>query len=182
MKRMTLPIAIAAFGLIVPAVLLAQKTSFDYDKATDFTVFKTYAQKPGTAVGDQFVDKRIADSIDVEMAAKGMTKNDAKPDVTVIYHVAFDKKQDISTYSTGMAYGPYGYGWGGGWGGTDVRVREILEGTLIIDIADVSKKTLVFRGMGVKEVDVQAKAEKRDKNIAEAEKKILKNYPPKPKK
>jgi hypothetical protein len=179
MKMLT---AIMAFGLIVPAVLLAQKTSFDFDKQADFTLFKTYAQKPGTAVGDQFVDKRIADAIDTEMTAKGMTKNDAKPDVTVIYHVAFDKKQDISTYSTGMAYGPYGYGWGGGWGGTDVRVREILEGTLIIDIADATKKALVFRGMGVKEVDVQAKAEKRDKNISEAVKKILKNYPPKPKK
>jgi hypothetical protein len=182
MKRMKLPMAIAAFGLILPAVLLAQKTSFDFDKGTDFTKFKTYAQKPGTAVGDQFVDKRIADAIDAEMTAKGMTKNDAKPDVTVIYHVAFDKKQDISTYSTGMAYGPYGYGWGGGWGGTEVRVQEILQGTLIIDIADANHKTLVFRGMGVKEVDVQAKAEKRDKNISEAVKKILKNYPPKPKK
>jgi len=182
MKRMTLPVALVAFGLIAPAVLLAQKTSFDYDKTANFAAFKTYAQKPGTAVGDVFVDKRIADSIDAEMAAKGLTKNDAKPDVTVIYHVAFDKKQDISTYSTGMAYGPYGYGWGGGWGGTEVRVTEILQGTLIIDIADANKKSLVFRGMGVKEVDVQAKAEKRDKNIASAVKKILKDFPPKPKK
>ena len=178
MRPMKMLAAITAFGLILPAVLLAQKTSFDFDKGTDFTKFKTYAQKPGTAVGDQFVDKRIADAIDAEMTAKGMTKNDAKPDVTVIYHVAFDKKQDISTYSTGMAYGPYGYGWGGGWGGTEVRVQEILQGTLIIDIADANKKSLVFRGMGVKEVDVQAKAEKRDKNISGAVKKILKDFPP----
>ena len=34
-------------------------------------------------------------------------------------------------------------------------------------------------GMGVKEVDVQAKTEKRDKNINAAVKKILKNFPPK---
>jgi hypothetical protein len=40
----------------------------------------------------------------------------------------------------------------------------------------------VFRGMGVKEVDTQAKAEKRDKNITQAVNKIFKNYPPKPKK
>jgi len=39
----------------------------------------------------------------------------------------------------------------------------------------------VWRGMGVKEVDVQAKAEKRDKNIAGAVKKILANFPPKKK-
>ena len=36
--------------------------------------------------------------------------------------------------------------------------------------------------MGVKEVDTQAKAEKRDKNITAAVTKILKNYPPPKKK
>ena len=178
MRLTKTPIAVLALGLLLPAALLAQKTSFDYDKAVDFTAFKTYAQKDGTKVGDPFVDKRLVDSIDAELTAKGLTRNDANPDITVIYHVAFDKKQDISSYSTGMAYGPYGYGWGAGWGGTEVRVREILQGTLIIDIADAKKKNLVFRGMGVKEVDVQAKAEKRDKNIAEAVKKIFKNFPP----
>ena len=178
MKTPVAPLMIVALGMLVPAVMLAQKTSFDYDKSVDFTTFKTYAQKPGTPVGDPFVDKRFSEAIDAELTAKGLTKNDANPDITVIYHVAFDKKQDVSTYSTGMAYGPYGYGWGAGWGGTEVRVREILEGTLIIDIADAKKKSLVFRGMGVKEVDVQAKAEKRDKNVAEAVKKIFKNFPP----
>ena len=70
--------------------------------------------------------------------------------------------------------------WGGGWGTTDVRVIEILMGTLVIDFADANRKEVVFRGIGVKEVNVQAKPEKRDKSISEAVKKILKNYPPKP--
>ena len=47
-----------------------------------------------------------------------------------------------------------------------------------IDVADAAKKAVVWRGMGVKEVDIQAKAEKRDKNIASAVKKILKDFPP----
>ncbi len=33
--------------------------------------------------------------------------------------------------------------------------------------------------MGVKEVDAQAKADKRDKNITSAVAKMFKNYPPK---
>ena len=74
-----------------------------------------------------------------------------------------------------------GYRWGGGWGTTDVRVNEILVGTLVIDVADATKKEMVWRGMGVREVDVQAKAEKRDKNINNAVKKILKDFPPKAK-
>jgi hypothetical protein len=51
----------------------------------------------------------------------------------------------------------------------------------VIDIADLKKNELVWRGMGVKEVDTQAKAEKRDKNIQQAVQKILKGYPPKKK-
>ena len=110
-----------------------------------------------------------------------MKRNDAAPNIAVVYHVAFDKKQDITAYSTGGGYGGYGYRYGGGWGTstTNVRVNEILVGTLVIDIADAAKQEVVWRGMGVKEVDTQAKADKRDKNISSAVAKMFKNYPPK---
>ena len=74
--------------------------------------------------------------------------------------------------------------WGGGWGGgtTSTQVRDILVGTLVIDMADAGKKQVVWRGMGVKEVDTTAKPEKRDKSINKAVEKIFKNYPPKVKK
>ena len=57
----------------------------------------------------------------------------------------------------------------------------IVVGTLVIDMADAKKSQLVWRGMGVKEIDTQAKPEKRDKSINNAVKKIFKNYPPKQK-
>ena len=168
---------ITAFALL-PAVLIAQKTSFDYDKTATFAAFKTYALKDGTKVGNPLIDNRIVAAIESELAAKGLKPSAEKPDITVIYHVAFDKQKDITAFSTGG--GPYGYRWGGGWGGTtDVRVNEILVGTLVIDVADANKNEVVWRGMGVKEVDVQAKADKRDKNINAAVKKILKDFPPK---
>jgi hypothetical protein len=174
-------VAAAAIACLLPALVLAQKTSFDFDKAADFATFKTYALKEGTNVGDPLIDKRIVAAIESELAAKGMTSNDAKPDVVVVYHVAFDKKQDITAYSTGGGYGRYGYRWGGGWGTTDVRVNEILVGTLVVDVSDANKQEVVWRGMGVKEVNPQAKAEQRDKNINGAVKKILQNFPPKKK-
>jgi hypothetical protein len=172
--------ALIAALVLAPVALLAQKTSFDYDKTANFATFKTYALKDGTKVGDPLIDNRIVAAIKSELGAKGLTETAAKPDITVIYHVAFDKKQDITAYSTGG--GPYGYRWGGGWGGTtNVRVNEILVGTLVVDVADANKNEVVWRGMGVKEVDVQAKADKRDKNINAAVKKILKDFPPKAK-
>src|SRR5262245_12496721 len=164
---MTRMMTVAALVLLLPVLAHAQKTSYDYDKSADFAKFKTYALKDGTKVGDPLIDRRIVAAIETELAAKGLTKSDAKPDVAVVYHVAFDKQKDITACNTGAAYGPYAYRWGGGWGTTttDIRVNEILVGTMVIDIADTAKNEMVWRGMGVKEVDTQAKPEKRDKSI-----------------
>ena len=84
-------------------------------------------------------------------------------------HVAVDKNKDISTYSSGYGggYGAYGWGYGGGWaGGTSTTsVRDILVGTLVVDIADAGTRKLAWRGLGVKEINVQASPEKRDKGF-----------------
>jgi hypothetical protein len=173
---------IAAFVLLLlPALAIAQKVSYDYDKSANFAGFKTYAHKEGTNVGQPLIDERIVAAIDAQLAAKGLTKTEADPDVFVVYHIAFDKQKDISTFSTGYAggYGPYGWGWGGGMGSTTTQVRDILIGTLVIDVADAKQGKLAWRGMGVKEVKTQTNPEKRDKSINDAVKKIFKNYPPK---
>lgn len=171
--------------LLAPALILAQKVSHDYDKTANFASFKTYAQKDGTKVGQELIDARIVAAIDAQMAAKGLTKSDTNPDLFVVYHVAFDKQKDISTFSSGYGggYGPYGWGYGGGWAGgsSTTTVRDILVGTLVIDLADAKKGQLAWRGMGVKEINTTANPEKRDKSINEAVKKIFKNYPPKQK-
>ncbi len=145
--------------------------------------FKTYAHKDGTKVGQQLIDDRIIAAIDAQLAAKGFTKTDSNPDVFVVYHVAFDKQKDISTYSSGYGggYGAYGGAGAAAWaGGTthdagarhpDRHARHRHGGR--------EEGQLVWRGMGVKEVDTQANPEKRDKSINNAVKKIFKNYPPK---
>ena len=182
MQKRLVTVAIAV--LLLPMLAVAQKVSYDYDKTANFTSFKTYAHKDGTKVGQPLIDDRIVAAIDAQLAEKGFTKSESNPDVFVVYHVAFDKEKDISTYSSGYGggYGPYGWGWGGMAGGTtSTQVRDILIGTLVIDMADAKKGQLAWRGMGVKEVQTQANPEKRDKSINNAVKKIFKNYPPKQK-
>jgi hypothetical protein len=178
--------AIAALAiLLVPTVAGAQKVSYDFDKTANFASYRTYALKDGTKVGQQLIDDRIVAAIETELKTKGLAKVEANPDVYVVYHVAFDAQKDISTYSSGYGgYGPYGWGWGGGWSGgtTSTQVRDIVVGTLVIDLADAKKSQVAWRGMGVREVDTQANPEKRDKSINSAVKKIFKNYPPKVKK
>jgi hypothetical protein len=185
MRNLRLTASLAVLGLLVPAMATAQKTTYDFDKSANFASYKTYSHKDGTKVGQPLIDDRIVAAIDAAMASKGFTKTDANPDVFVVYHVAFDKQKDISTYSSGYGggYGPYGWGYGGGWaGGTSTtQVRDILMGTLVIDMADAKKGQVVWRGMGVKEVNTTAKPDKRDKSINSAVTKIFKNYPPKQK-
>jgi hypothetical protein len=175
----------AAVLVLVPALAMAQKVTYDFDKNEDFSKFKTYAMKEGTPVGQKLIDDRIVNAIDAQMTAKGFTKSDSNPDVYVVYHTTFDKQKDISSYSSGFAggYGPYGWGWGGGMNSTTTTtsVRDILVGTLVIDMADAQKKEVVWRGMGTKEIDTNAKPDKRDKSINKAVEKIFKNYPPKKK-
>jgi hypothetical protein len=175
------PVILAIAALLAPTLVLAQKVSYDFDKAANFAAYKTYAHKEGTKVGQPLIDDRIVAAIDTQMAEKGFTKVESNPDVFVIYHIAFDKEKDISTFSSGYGggYGRYGYGWGGGMGSTSTQVRDILIGTLVVDFADAKQSKMVWRGMATKEVKTQADPEKRDKSINKAMEKIFKKYPPK---
>jgi len=170
----------AGLAVLLPALAAAQKTTYDYDKTAPFTAYRTYALMQGTSSGDPLVDARIIAALEDQLTLKGLSKTSTSPDVNVLFHVAFDKEKDISTYSTGPMYGGYGWGWGGGWGSTttNVRVREIVVGTLAIDVVDASRKQVVWRGLGTKQVDSDADAADRDKSIAKAVAKIMRNYPP----
>ena len=56
---MKMKIAVAALAILfAPALAIAQKTSYDFDKGVDFTTFKTYALKDGTKVGQKLIDCR----------------------------------------------------------------------------------------------------------------------------
>ena len=110
-------LGLALLAAALPAIASAQKTTYDFDKTAPFAQFKTYSWKDGTPTKNELVDKRIIAAVDAQLASRGFRRDDAAPDVFVVFHMAFDEQKDISSYSTGPAYGGYGYGWGGGWGG-----------------------------------------------------------------
>ena len=177
MKTWTVLAAMALLASLgLPAVVQAQKTSYDYDTTVGFSNFRTYAWTQGTPAGEPFFDRRVATAIDSQLAAKGLTKNETNPDLYVRYHVALGLERSVN----GWAGGAGGWsGWPGGSGSVDLRLNELPMGTLVIDLIDAAKRQLVWRGVGTKELDLEAKPEKRDAAIAKAVEKILKNYPPK---
>jgi hypothetical protein len=174
-------LALTCLAATLPAIAAAQRTTYDYDKTAPFQQYRTYAIKTGTPTGEPLVDARILAALEDQLTLKGFSKTDVAPDVYVVTHMAYDKEQDISTYSSAPMYGGFGWGWGGGWGSTttDVRVREILVGTLAVDMIDASRKQVVWRGLGTKEVDTKAKPAERDEKISKAVAKIMRHYPPK---
>jgi hypothetical protein len=154
----------------------AQEVTYDYDKATDFSRLKTYAWVDGRNLADELNHKRVMDAVDAQMAAKGYTKVEAgaSPDVLVAYHAFFGRDLEVSTFSSGWGayrFGPARTG--------SARVEQIVVGTLAVDLVDAKTKTIVWRGIARKEVDVNASPEKREKNINRAVEKLFKKYPPK---
>jgi hypothetical protein len=141
----------ACVAIMLPALAAAQDPIDDYDRKAPFATYLTYAFKAGTSTGDPLMDAQIVAAIEGELALKGMIKTGISPDLYVLFHLAFDKHEDISA------------------GGT---------GTLAIDIVDVRRQRIAWRGLGTKEVDTGAGLEKRDKDIAKAVAKILRHFPP----
>ena len=166
----------AGLTLLLATLALAQSVSVDYDRAASFSSYLTYAWTRGTQLTDELNHARVVRAIDGRLAAKGLrqVEPDADPDILVAYHASFDTNLRIDAFSTG--WGPYGLGnrSGSAW------IQEILVGTLVVDIADARRHTLVWRGTATSNIHETDKPEKRDRNIAKATEKMFKNYPPKP--
>ena len=151
----TLALTVLLGLLATPAQLRAQKTSYDHDPSADFSRFRTYAWTQGTPAPEAFLHQRIVAAIDSQLAAKGLTRSDANPDLYVTYHTVMDVQKSITGFGTN--HGPFGFGWGGGLDSINLNLNEVPVGTLVIDLGDAATRHLVWRGMGVQDVDVHAK-------------------------
>jgi hypothetical protein len=164
----------------------AQDVRYNFDKNADFSKYKTYkwVDIKGAEKVDDITDKQIKDAIDSVLVSKGLEKTTSDDaDLYIGYQTAIgQEKQYTSFNSGGWGYGP---GWGGGWYGggmgggmTTGTTSTIYTGQLALDMYDRNGHDLVWRGVASKTIDTKAKPEKRQKNLAKAATKMLKNYPP----
>jgi hypothetical protein len=175
------------FLVTVMAGCSSLKTSYDYDKQTNFSNYKTYAYtEEAMKLPIQELNRtRLMNAIDTEMTSRGFTKSDA-PDVLIDLHVKAEQKRDATATTTGPGMygyggGAYRYGYGGGFTTTQINVNEYVEGTLFINMIDKSTEKLVWQGRGTKVLDEDASPEKREKNINTGVTAIFAHYPPKAK-
>jgi hypothetical protein len=166
---------IAASMAMAATTLAAQNVTYDYDKTVDFKSFRTFAWVTGTPLTDRLNHTRVVAAVTAQLGKRGLTEvaSTSSPDILVAYHASFDRDLKITGFSSG--WGPYRFGAGASG---MARSEQILVGTLAVDIVNARTGTIVWRGVAVKDVNVNAKPEERDKNITRTAEKLFKSFPP----
>ena len=188
-SKKSLVVIAAAVLLLWSASASARDVKYNFMAGTDFSKYKTYkwVRVPNAEYPNQILDQQIMQSIDAQLALKGLSKTESDtPDLYVVYQAAIRHEQQWSSYSTDMG-GGWGYGRWGGWGGyggyggsvsTTTTSSTINIGTINLDIYDVAAKNQVWRGAASKTLGSGKDPKKIQKNLNKAMAKLLKNYPP----
>ena len=155
------------FLMICSAATQAQQVSVDFDRAADFSKYKTFRFAEGTPAGNPMIHQRIISGIEAQLSSKGLRKVDHGADLVVIYHAATDTKVSVNT----MGGGPFG-GWRFGPG--SATVNRVPVGQLIIDIGDASAKKFVWRGTA--SGTLSSKPEKNEKALNSALAKLFQDF------
>lgn len=162
----------------------AQDIRYNFIQGTDFSKYKTYkwVRIPDVQYPNQILDTQIVQSIDSQLALKGLSKTEDNPDLYVTYQAAVNQEKQWNSYSTGGDM--WGYGRWGGWGGyggmqtTTTTSSTINIGTLNLDFYDVARKEQVWRGAASKTLGSGKDPQKVQKNLNKAVAKLLKKFPP----
>jgi len=176
-KTMILPLSLIAIGGF------AQDVRYNFAAGQDFSRYKTFkwVQIKGADQLNGLADQQLKAAVDAEMAKKGLVASSGDTaDLLVGYQVSLGQEKQFTTLDSGWGYGP---GWRGGWyvggGGFSTTTTETIQvGQVDLDMYDAAQQKLVWRGTVSKSLDTKAKPEKRQKNLAKAMAKLLKNFPP----
>ena len=109
---------LAVAVLALSAGVLAQKVQYNSLAGTNFSQYKTYkwVEIPNGKYPNQLLDEQIKQSIDAQLATKGLRRSEeGNTDLYVVYQAAVSQEQQWNAYSTGGDY--WGWGGWGGWGG-----------------------------------------------------------------
>jgi Domain of unknown function (DUF4136) len=166
------------------------KVITDFDSSAEFSAFRTFAFSGITDRGHEVgatdnspLRKRIKDMVDKQLAAKGVRQVSMEDHPDLLVHMFYGVKGKERVQNPGMTPGAWGqhvtaYAYHeGDWVPvvSDVTTYEDHEGALIVDLAESSKKKLVWRAVirAVLGNNLEKNFELADKGIAKA----FKNYP-----
>lgn len=180
-KKSLLLVIPLTFCLCSAASLFATDVKTDYDRAADFSRYKSFCwQKVETP--DPLWIERIKTAVSSALTAKGwnQTEPGSACDVAV---VAMEVKHDHDTVNT--FYDNFGGGWGGwgwrgfgllGFGEATATTETYQTGSLIVDLFDAKAKNLVWRGSATD--TLSDKSGKNIKKLNSSARKLFEHFPP----
>lgn len=140
-----------------------------------------FVEKPDTDKSGYttIVTRYLKDAVSREMLSRGYTQSD-KPDLLVNFSVGSkDKVEGYPWPDVGVGWGRWsrGWGWGGTFGGRDIRT--VTEGSLTIDVVDQEHRELIWSGTAKSRVTTKAENNPQSA-IDEAVNAIFTKYPKQP--
>jgi Domain of unknown function (DUF4136) len=167
--RNIVSVPLVAFMLTAP--VFANSVVVDYDHSENFTRVKTYSwSKVSTA--NSLWDKRVEDSIDRELTAKGWTKVPSGGDVQLVAAEKNSVHQEFDTYYDGFGGRRFGR-----MGESTTSVDSYKVGTLIVSMLDSRSNQLVWRASTSS--DLSGNPSKDAKKLNKDVDKMFKQFPPK---
>jgi len=140
--------------LAVAGCTSTPRVTTDFDPAHDFSRYRTYSWVyTGTPRGmNPLTFQRVQASIDRSLQARSYQRVD-NGDFAIAFTVGRRDRVEVTDFGP---YAPYYRGWGWGWGAGayhNVDVRNVTDGTLVVDIYDVATKRAVWHGVATQEVN-----------------------------
>jgi len=174
MKVHNLFVSLAMFFFLT-AASFAQHVKTDYDRTATFDQYKTYSWQKVVTKNPLWVD-RIKSAVDAALTAKGWTQVPSDGNISLVALETTKNQQTLNTF-----YNGFGGGWRwGGFGDATTTVDNYKVGTLVLDMFDTQTKKLVWRGSASD--TLSDKTDKNIKNLDKGVEKMLKDFPPEPKK
>lgn len=187
MRNALKTIFFAAAGMLLAACASGPTIQSDYDRTVDFSQYKTFGFfSPMSIEGENYstlFGQQFRESIGREMRARGYVESD-NPDLSINVSARLQQKTQVTTTTDPMMMGGY-YGYRRGYYdpwmsygyGTSTHVSQYNEGTVNVDIVDMSKKRMVWEGVGIGRIkEGRSNAEVR-KAIDEGVTVMFKGYP-----
>jgi hypothetical protein len=172
--------ALAAAVLVLGACESGPDVRADYDKAADFSQYKTFNFLTDANTAKSLALQNLQRAAQREMEQRGYTMTAQNPDLLVHFQGKIEEKTEIES-TPAPYYGGYGYrGWYGapygGWGGTEVSTRRYNVGTVVMDVVDRAKQQVVFQA-GLSDVVTKEMRQNMSATIDAAVTQMFARYP-----
>ena len=168
--------AMVGVALLFASTSFAQQVKTDYDRSTDFGLYKTYSWEKVQTQDALWVD-RIKEAVNAALTAKGWTPVESGGNVAIVAIEMTHNQRTLNTFYDGFGGG---WRWGGGFGNATTTVENYKVGTLVVDLFDAKNKNLIWRGSSSD--TLSNKSDKNIKNLDKGVKKMFDHFPPEAKK